>query len=75
MSKTSELTQPPFDQGEAMINGTRYPSPTGPSVAFSLFSPASSSCCRLTNSPEISIPGETLPDVGSAGLGATKGGI
>src|SRR5690606_25440398 len=75
MSHTSEFTQPPRDQGDAMISGTRYPSPTGLVRELSGLKPSLISSSIVTNSPVTSSPGETLPFSELCGLGATNGGM
>src|SRR5690625_7632985 len=75
MSQISELTHPPLDQGEAMMSGTRYPSPVELSRAFSGSMPGvDSSSSRVTDSSAESRPDDGLPEVRSCGLGAAEVG-
>src|SRR5699024_197471 len=69
-SNTSEQTFPPRLQGDAIIIGTRNPSPIGPVRAFPLLKPYSSSCSRQLKSTPVSFtPSEHLPVAGFLGSG------
>src|SRR4051812_39494689 len=68
-SKISELTNPPRVHGDAMIIGTRYPSPIEPSR--SLLSDIDGLVCWVLVAKSIfgSMPAETLPVFSLYGFG------